>query len=198
MEVQETNAKSAIERIKDVLKASFGKEETKVREKFLSATLEDGTAVEIEPTLEVGSAMVVISDNDEVSPAPDGVHTLVSGEMITVVEGIITEIVEAEAETEEEMSEPTEPTLEQKVRKVVESTIKESHFAKEEAIQELKDEFTKQLDARMAKQEEQLHVVIMSCFEQFAKTPETEPTKKVKFNAREKKSSWADFKNLKK
>jgi len=191
-------AKGLLGKIEKIL---FGAKESEapVKAAFVSATLETGEAVEIEPALEVGAAVVVINADGEVLPAPDAMHTLVSGEVITTVEGIITEIVPVEEEIEEpveeevEMEAPAEVTEEQKVKKVVKSIIEESHFATAEALEnkvtEVTEAFNKILDERMAKQEDQLHVVIMSCFEQFAKEPIKEPTKKAKFSVREKKNN---------
>ena len=203
MENKKEEAKGAIDKVKAILSGYFTKEsEAPIKAAFVSATLETGEAVEIEPALEVGAAVVVISAEGEVKAAPDAMHTLVSGEVITTVEGIITEIVPVEEEIEEpveeevEMEAPAEESVEQKVKKVVESTIKESHFTKEEVdaniaakVTEVMELFNKTLDERMAKQEDQLHVVIMSCFEQFAKEPIKEPTKKAKFSVREKKNN---------
>jgi len=191
-------AKGLLGKIEKIL---FGAKESEapVKAAFVSATLETGEAVEIEPALEVGAAVVVINADGEVLPAPDAIHTLVSGELITTVEGIITEIVPVEEEAAEaveeevEMEAPAEVTEEQKVKKVVKSIIEESHFATAEALEnkvtEVTEAFNKILDERMAKQEDQLHVVIMSCFEQFAKEPIKEPTKKAKFSVREKKNN---------
>lgn len=199
MEDKKEEAKGAIDKVKSILAGYFTKEsEAPVKAAFVSATLETGEAVEIEPALEVGAAVVVISAEGEVSAAPDAMHTLVSGEVITTVEGIITEIVPVEEEAAEaveeevEMEAPAEESVEQKVKKVVESTIKESHFTKEEVeakVTEVTEAFNTILNERMAKQEDQLHVVIMSCFEQFAKEPVKEPTKKAKFSVREKKKN---------
>jgi hypothetical protein len=172
--------------------------EVTVKGAFISATLESGEAVEIEPALEVGAAVVVVTEG-EVIPAPDAVHVLVSGESIVTVDGIITELIPVEEvaeEGEQEMGEPDKETVEQKIKKVVESTIKESHFASQTALDELSvsltDVFNKVLDERMAKQEEQLHAILMLGFESIEKAPEKEPTKKPKFSATEKKKSWTE------
>lgn len=172
--------------------------EVTVKGAFISATLESGESVEIEPAVEVGAAVVIIKEG-EVIPAPDAVHILVSGESIVTVDGIITELIPVEEvaeEGEQEMGEPVTETEEQKVKKVVESIIKESHFVSQTALEEvsasIKEAFNSLLDERLAKQEEQLHAILMLGFESIEKAPEKQPTKKPKFSATEKKKSWTE------
>lgn len=175
-----------LDKVKKVL---FGEEEVtkeevvseNVESKFVSATLADGTSVEIEPSLEVGAAVVVIDAEGNPMAAPDAEHELADGTKIVTVEGIITEIVEAEevvAEEEEEMANEPNISEEQKVRKVVESIVKESHFVSEEKVTELtnalKDEFSKQLEIKVNELKESM----FNAFEEFSKTEEKAPTKK--------------------
>ena len=173
-------AKEKIEALKKLL---FEKEE--VKQVFLDAQLEDGTIVKVEPAIEVGAAVVIIQEDGEVMPAPDGQHKLATGEEFITVEGAITEIVEAEEDeivaepVVEQSADPAEQ--EQKVKKIVESIVKESHFANQSDINEvaesLRNEFKK---------------LIISAFEEYGKEPETVPTEKKKFNAKDKKTSWVD------
>jgi hypothetical protein len=72
------------------LKAKFSKQ------KFETATLVDGTIVEWEGDLAVGTALFVVDGENKV-PAPQGSHTTDGGVVVTVDEnGIVTEIVEEE------------------------------------------------------------------------------------------------------
>jgi len=108
-------------------------EETKEvkTEKFVDAVLADGTAVQIEPALEVGAAVVVVLE-DEVVPAPDGEHILEDNTVITVEGGLITAIQnaeEVEEEAVEELStESTETATEREAKTVIESIITEKKF----------------------------------------------------------------------
>jgi len=67
---------------------------------FMEATLTDGTIVKYD-SLEVGAALMVISEEGEV-PAPDATHQFEDGTLVTTVDGLITEIVEAAPVVEED------------------------------------------------------------------------------------------------
>lgn len=206
----EENATSILDKIKKVvfgeeIKAEEVTEVTETVEEvtedkaaFMDATLEDGTLLNIEPAFEVGAAVVVINAEGEVMPAEDGTHTLASGEVFTTVEGVITEIAEmpqeeAEVIEEEEMAtEPTE-TQEQQVKKVVESIIKESHFAKVEELAAQKEEFATMLTE--AKNE--IKEIVFEAFTKFSEQPIKEPTTKQKpsFSKQTKKNIFTNLKN---
>lgn len=193
------------DKLNNIWKIVFGEEkevseeikEEVVEAKFLDATLENGTLVQIEPALEIGAAVIVVDADGNPQPAPDAEHVLADGTKITTVEALITEITPAEEEVlEEEVEEEMEaeaPTQEQVAKKVVESIIKESHFAKEESLNELKEE----LKAEFAKEVEALKSAMFKAFEEFGKSEEKEPTKKPNKFKKEKKSSWVDNLNKK-
>ena len=82
----------AKETILKIRKLLFGEEQAPNKEVFLDATLEDGTLVQIEPELVEGAAVIVIDPEGTPMAAPDGEHKLISGEVITTVEGAITKI----------------------------------------------------------------------------------------------------------
>lgn len=151
--------------------------------KLVSAVLEDGTSVEIEPAIEVGAAVVVIDGDGNPVPAPDGVHVLADGTQVATVEGIITEIAEPEMEEEEMANDETskESEAERVAKKVVESTIKESHFVSEEKVNEIveavKEEFNKALETA----KEELVTKMFSAFEEFGKKESKEPIKKTEY-----------------
>jgi hypothetical protein len=166
----------AKETILKIRKLLFGEDTQVVREKFLDATLEDGTLVQIEPELVEGAAVIVIDAEGNPIAAPDGEHKLISGEVITTVEGAITKIeipVEEDEVKEDVVVEELEKDLtekqEQKVKKVVESIVKESHFASVKDVNELK--------ALVEETKKELKEMVFKAFEEFSnQTPE--PTKK--------------------
>jgi len=105
--------------------------------KLAQMKLDNGTVLEAE-AFESGMPVFIVNGEDRVA-LPVGEYTLEDGMMLIVSEeGIIAEIKEAmmpeaevetpevEVEVEQEMSETATP------KKVIESTIKESHFSKED------------------------------------------------------------------
>ena len=97
------NSKEVIQEIRHLL---FGEEEKSVE--MATATLVDGTIIEWEGELAVGTA-VFVQTGEGLIPAPDATHQLEGGSLVTTEGGVVTEIVEVEeevvAEVEEEMSE---------------------------------------------------------------------------------------------
>lgn len=72
------------------------KEEDKKDEvKFVDAELEDGTKLNITPSIEMGAKVMVITDQGEVE-APNGTHKLTDGSSIVVEKGVIIEVIPAE------------------------------------------------------------------------------------------------------
>lgn len=104
-------------------------------------TLDNGTVIEAE-VFEAGQAVFIVNGEDRVA-LPVGEYILDNGMILVVaVEGEIAEIKEAaptEEETPEvevEVEQAAEPTA---PKKVIESTVKESHFSKED-VDALKSE----------------------------------------------------------
>jgi len=96
--------------IKDGFKAILGKEEVEVE--LGSVALADGSIILMfeGEMLEVGGAVWVEGENGERIPAPVGEHPLENGQVLVIAEeGIAGEIREAQAEVEEELSEPEAP-----------------------------------------------------------------------------------------
>lgn len=95
-------AKEALMQIGKLLKMDFAK-----IEKFESAKLKDGTEIMWDGDLSEGAALMVVTDGNQM-PAPDAVHELEDGTMITTVGGLVTMIegasVKKEVETPEEMA----------------------------------------------------------------------------------------------
>ena len=124
-------------------------------------TLDNGTVIEAE-MFEAGQPVFIVNGEDRVA-LPIGEYTLDNGMILVVaVEGEIAEIKEAaptqeetpEVEVEvEQAAEPTAP------KKVIESTVRESHFSKE--IEDLKAEI-ESLKTELAKQTEVKEVVELS------------------------------------
>ena len=101
-----TENMNLVEKMDELFAKYFGKdmdEKTEEKEQyFIDATLMDGTAIKVEPALEEGAVVMVITPDGDV-PAPDATHELSDGTLVTTVSGMITEI---KAKIEEE--EPTE------------------------------------------------------------------------------------------
>lgn len=187
---------SVVEEKEEVVEVSEEKSE------FLDATLESGVAIQIEPALEIGAAVISVDAEGVSSAVEDATHILSDGTSIVTVEGVITEIIPAEEEegseqeeeevaeevateaVEEEMAEEAEETQEQKVKKIVESIVRESHFAKEESLEDVKEAFKAEIT--------QLKEAMFKAFEEFGKTEEKAPTKKPAKFKREVKGSWVD------
>ncbi len=82
--------KEAFEKIKKLL---FSDEK-----KFEEAKLADGTIIQWEGEIGEGVAIMVVSEDGNTMPAPDGTHELVDGTMVTTVGGLVTAIEKQEEE----------------------------------------------------------------------------------------------------
>jgi hypothetical protein len=96
------NSKEVLSEIRHLL---FGDEEKK-EVAMATAELTDGTIIEWEGELAVGTT-VFVQTGEGLIPAPDATHEVTGGMLVTTEEGVVTEIVEPEVEAkeEEEMSE---------------------------------------------------------------------------------------------
>ena len=94
------NAKETLKEIRTML--GFSDEETKVE--MATATLTDGTVIEYEGELAVGTAIFVQTAEGNI-PAPDATHEVEGGLLVTTEGGFVTEIVEPEIEIEIEAEE---------------------------------------------------------------------------------------------
>jgi len=124
--------------------------------KLEQMALDNGTVIEAE-MFEAGQAVFIVNGEDRVA-LPVGEYILDNGKILVVaVEGEIAEIKEAAAEevetpeVEVEVEQAAEPTP-ATAKKVIESTVKESHFSKEDVdalkaeIENLKTELAKQVE----------------------------------------------------
>ena len=137
-------------------------------------TLDNGTVIEAE-VFEAGQAVFIVNGEDRVA-LPVGEYILDNGMILVVaVEGEIAEIKEAtpaqeeapEVEVEvEQAAEPTAP------KKVIESTVKESHFSKED-VDALKSEI-ENLKTELASMKEVKEVVELSA-EPLTHNPDARP-----------------------
>ena len=125
-------------------------------------TLDNGTVIEAE-VFEAGQPVFIVNGEDRVA-LPVGEYILDNGMILVVAtEGEIAEIKEpapTEEETPEvevEVEQAAEPTP--TAKKVIESTVRESHFSKE--IEDLKAEI-ESLKTELAKQTEVKEVVELS------------------------------------
>jgi hypothetical protein len=71
--------------------------------KFIDATLADGTAVNVEPDVEEGASVVVVTADGEEVPAPDGEHALADGRVVVTADGVIIQVIDAPADGEDMM-----------------------------------------------------------------------------------------------
>ena len=163
-------------------------------QKFVDATLQDGTVVQIEPALEVGAAVVVVLE-DEVVPAPDGDHVLEDNTVIVVEGGLITAIQtpeDVEEEAVEEMETEKTTTSDREAKKVIESIITEKQFS--ELVKKVED-LEKQ--AKFLKEENEALTALFNSnkkelgdlFNELFAEPTDEPIKKSKNPLRKEPSA---------
>lgn len=157
------NSKEVISEIRTLL---FGAEEQKVE--MATATLVDGTIVEWEGELAVGTPLFV-QTGEGLIPAPDATHEVEGGMLVTTEGGIVTEIVETEAE--------------------VEVTIEANEFASLESFNSLLDKFNEvvsrleAIEKKSAEQEAQFNSIkevfskTVDLVEKVAELPSEEPVK---------------------
>lgn len=161
------NSKEVLTEIRSLL--GFGEDKKEVE--MATATLVDGTIVEWEGELAVGTA-IFVQTGEGLIPAPDAVHEVEGGLLVTTEGGVVTEIVEPteEVEIEVEAEVPAE-------------------FASLESFNELANKFVEAL-ARVEALEQKLEdreAAFNSMKEAFGKTvdlvekiaelPSEEPTK---------------------
>lgn len=94
------NAKQTLKEIRTML--GFSEQEVKI--KMAIATLTDGTIIEWEGELAIGTAVFVQTAEGNIS-APDATHEVEGGMLVTTEGGFVTEIVKPEVEIEIEAEE---------------------------------------------------------------------------------------------
>ena len=148
------NSKEVLSEIRHLL---FGDEEKK-EVAMATAELTDGTIIEWEGELAVGTS-IFVQTGEGLIPAPDATHEVTGGMLVTTEEGVVTEIVEPEVEAkeEEEMSEdvPAEfasleafnslvSRFEEAVEKL--NSLEEKLTNNEEAFSSMREAFGKTVD----------------------------------------------------
>jgi hypothetical protein len=101
------NSKEVIQEIRHLL---FGEEEKSVE--MATATLVDGTIIEWNGELAVGTA-IFVQTGEGLIPAPDATHEVEGGMLVTTEGGVVTEIVEVEEEVVEEEAKEEEMAKEE-------------------------------------------------------------------------------------
>lgn len=125
------NANEAITKIKLLLGLN---EETTLE--FATMSLVDGTQVEVEGEFEIGKQCMVVTDEEKIA-APEGVHEMSDGTLITIDEaGVITDITEVEMEE-------TEEKVEEVVMEEVETEVELEEEEVKEEVEEMTDEAKK-------------------------------------------------------
>ena len=146
----------------------FGKMEENKKEVFADVTTVDGVVLMYEGNLEVGTALTIEADGEQI-PAPEGAHAL-GGELegITIIldaNGVVTEIQEAEP-VEEEAGQEEEEMKTEIAEAISEMAGKISESA--QSFSELKES-----NEKLASDNEELKKKV----DEFGKTPDVEPTK---------------------
>lgn len=141
---------------------------------FVESTLESGEAVRATPTLAVGSVLSLISPEGDI-PAPDGSHTLTDGTQVVVLDGIISEVVEAVAP--EAQASPDEIAMKEQIEKLKSEneTLKLSIVENTKAI-ELK---FAELETKIANHNK-INELLNEAFVALSETPVSTPSQPVK------------------
>lgn len=106
-----------IERMEALFEKHFGKQTTEqetahTEQNFMDAALMDGTSIKVEPALELGAVVMVVTPEGDVT-APDGEHELSDGTMVTTEAGAIIEIKPKIEEEEDEMEQKLSALLDE-------------------------------------------------------------------------------------
>lgn len=163
-----------------------------VAEKFMDAKLKDGTIIRFDAEkLDVGVAVMVVSEQGVV-PIPDGEFYLEDGTEFKTLNGLVSEIKmveEVAAPVEQapvavEAPAPASAMSETQAKTIIESIIKETHFALTERIEKLEvankvsESFAKENNELKAEVEKQKETILkmFSLLEKLASEPSAKPT----------------------
>jgi hypothetical protein len=80
-------------------------------ENFNDAKLADGTIIQWEGELGEGTAIMVVSEDGNTTPAPDATHELSDGTLVTTVGGLVTKIEPKSEEVEVEIEMEVAPDM---------------------------------------------------------------------------------------
>lgn len=180
------------EKLADIKKVVFGEEKPRV---FKDAKLKDGTVVRYDGETPVQGAPVFVITAEGELPAPTGEHVLEDGTTLVVQDGVIMEVkpaVEA-PEVEQDMAQETE---EDRIKKIIETKVKESYFSLEEKFTALQSKYDA-LEAAANKSKEVAEKTY-SLLEEFTAEPSVEPTEAPKKDVFSLKSYAKSVKETKK
>jgi hypothetical protein len=182
--------KEAFEKIKTLL---FGEQ------KMSDAKLSDGTIIQWEGDLSEGTALMVVAEDGNVTPAPDGVHELEDGAKITIVSGLVTAIESKEKEEEEEMKEEMATEFEKMFASHLEAfnSLLEKFSTIENKVAEYELKFSEISNNinDITKSNTEKFNAIVELVDAIAEEPagEPEPVKNVLFKKKETKSAYDVF-----
>lgn len=174
--------------IKDEVKALVDRIKLKLNAEvnFKEAKLKDGTIVQYEGELNVGTALNVIDAGGGVSPAPNGSHELEDGTIVTVAEGFITEIMKPEPTVEVEVETANvEPVKMEDVKAVI-----------AEAIANYSNQEVKALQAQIKEQKEVIKDMFAAIEALSNEAPEPEKPAKTSFAKTVKQGQLSAFERM--
>lgn len=152
-------------------------------ESFEDAKLADGTIVRIEPAVEVGATVKVISEDGELTDAPDAEHEMESGAIVRTEGGLIVEIMEPEVE--EEAKEEEEESKKEEEEYAAEAPAFDADAFKEDILGAVSNLIKSEIDAAAFASKKNVDEVteavtmVTDIIEKMAATPKEAPTKKV-------------------
>lgn len=155
------------------------KEETKAefdREKFEDIALLDGTMIMVEPSVEVGAAVVVM-DAEVAQPLPVGEYELNDNRIIVIEEaGLIAAVNTPEAEGEEEVTEElAEDDKVKEAKRIIESIVTEKVF--NETVAKFDKQIEELTDALSTEKAEKVDFMteVLNLFEKMGMEPKEKP-----------------------
>ncbi len=144
------NSKEVLKEIRTILGFSEDKKEIEMA----TATLVDGTIVEYDGELAVGTE-IFVQTGEGLLPAPDAVHEVEGGLLVTTVDGVVTEVVEpiveevaleeVEVEVPEEVSAIVTAEVLEAIAEAIAPVLEEVAMLKEE-MKKMKKGFSKTVD----------------------------------------------------
>jgi hypothetical protein len=144
------NSKEVLKEIRTIL----GFTEDKKEIEMATATLVDGTIVEYDGELAVGTE-IFVQTGEGLIPAPDAVHEVEGGLLVTTVDGVVTEVVEpiveeialeeVAVEVPEEVSAIVTAEVLEAIAEAIAPVLEEVAMLKEE-MKKMKKGFSKTVD----------------------------------------------------
>ncbi len=158
------------DKIKQISKILFGSEEE--QEVFVDVTTADGRIMRVND-IAIDQPVEWV-EGENLVEVEDGTYELEDGNSIVVMGGIITEIIEGEAEAEEEVVEEEMEATETEAEVEMEEEVveEEAEFDAESVLQGIKELLNDKFEAQEKKIEE-----LESKMEAFGKAPSIEKTK---------------------